>query len=241
MNAMWRLTQRELRRFIRRPSQVGATLATPAVIWVFLAAGLGKAAEGYAGALAPGMAILVVLFATVFAGMSLIEDRHAGLLRGVLVSPVPRRAVAGGKLLPAALIAVAQALPVLLAALLLDDPPPLLGVALGLGVLALVALGVGGLGLALAWWIDSPRGFHGLVTAAIMPLWLLSGPVFPEGAAAGWIRTLEIINPVAWCARTLDAALTLSPGDAPLATLGTLAFAGAGLAAATLSVGRSAR
>jgi len=241
VNAFWLLTRRELVRFLRRPSQVGATLATPIVIWLFLAAGLGNAAENYAGSLAPAMAILVVLFSTIFAGMSLIEDRHAGLLRGVLISPAPRWAIAGGKLAPAALIAAAQGLPILLATLLLDSRPDPLGLLLGTLVLILAAIAVGGLGLAFAWWIDSPRGFHGLVTAAIMPLWLLSGAVFPEGAEADWINALETINPVAWCVRTLDAALALSPADAPFALAGTLAFAATGLISATLSVGRSAR
>ncbi len=241
MNAFFRLTQRELLRFVRRPSQIGATLATPASIWVFLASGLGNASAGYAGDLAPAMAILVVLFATIFAGMSLIEDRHAGLLRGVLVSPAPRWAIAAGKLVPSSLIAVVQALPILLASLLLDAPPSVIGIALGLGVLFLTAVAVGGLGLASAWWIDSSRGYHGLITAAIMPLWLLSGAVFPEGASAGWIEAIEAINPVAWCAGTLHAALDLAPTEAPLALLGTILFALAGLAAATMSVGRSAR
>lgn len=241
MNALLRLTQRELLRFIRRPSQLGATLATPAIIWIFLASGFSGRIEGYAGNLVPGMAILVVLFATVFAGMSLIEDRHAGLLRGVLVSPAPRWAIAGGKLLPTALIATAQALPILAAALLLDTPPPLLGIVFATIILALTALAVGGLGLAAAWWIDSPRGYHGLITAAIMPLWLLSGSVFPPSAAAGWIAALQSINPVAWCARSLETALAGDLLGSPAALIGTIVFAALGVASASLSLAQTSR
>ena len=249
MTPLLRLTQRELLRFIRRPSQLGATLATPLIIWLFLASGFSGQIEGYSGDLAPGMAILVVLFATVFAGMSLIEDRHAGLLRGVLVSPAPRWTIAGGKLLPASIIATLQALPILAASLALDTPATLPGVFLGTFVLFLAAIAVGGLGLASAWWIDSPRGFHGLVTAAIMPLWLLSGTVFPgageanpdSGSPAGWIQFLQTINPVAWCARALDAALAGAPFADPWALAGAVAFAIAGLAAATASLGRTSR
>lgn len=239
MNAALWLTRRELLRFVRRPSQVGATLITPAIIWLFLASGFSGRIEGYAGDLAPAMAILVVLFSTVFAGMSLIEDRHSGFLRGVLVSPAPRWAIATGKLLPSSLIATAQALPILLAALALDNPPTIPGIAFGLVVLFLTATAVGGLGLAAAWWIDSPRGYHGLITAAIMPAWLLSGSVFPTGAAAGWIRAVQTVNPVAWCSTSLDAALAGTLAPLPLA--GTIAFAALGLIASTRTLGRTSR
>lgn len=241
MNAALWLTRRELLRFIRRPSQIGATLLTPMIIWAFLASGFSGRIEGYGENLAPAMAILVVLFSTVFAGMSLIEDRHSGFLRGVLVSPTPRWAIATGKLLPSSLIASVQALPILLAAFMFESPPSPLGVLAGLVVLFLAAVAVGGLGLAAAWWIDSPRGYHGLITAAIMPLWLLSGAVFPRDGAAGWIRTAEIINPVAWCSKALDAALAGALLTEPLPLLGTVAFAALGLLAATLTLGRTAR
>jgi len=241
MNAAVWLARRELLRFIRRPSQIGATLATPAIIWIFLASGFSGSIDGYAGSLAPAMAILVVLFSTIFAGMSLIEDRHSGFLRGVLVSPAPRWAIAFGKLAPATLIASLQAIPILLAALILDNPPTILGIVLGLIILGFTATAVGGFGLAAAWWIDSSRGYHGLITAAIMPLWLLSGSVFPSSTAAGWIRAFETINPVAWCASSLQAALsgTLTGSLLPLA--GTIAFAAAGCLIATRTLGRTAR
>lgn len=241
MNAMAWLTRRELLRFVRRPSQIISTLAMPAVIWLMLGAGFAHAtADGaYAVHLAPGMAILVVMFSTVFVGMSLIEDRHMGFLQGVLVSPAPRWAIAGGKLGAAALLGAVQGVPLLLMGPVLGGGGGALGVVAASGVLLLTSVAIGGFGLTLAWWIDSPRGYHGLITVIVMPLWVLSGALFPDQTAAGWITTIARINPVGWCRIATDAALTGSL--APLALTGTALFAFAGALAAIATLGGTPR
>lgn len=241
MNAMAWLTRRELLRFVRRPSQIVSTMAMPVVIWVLLGAGFARATtEGaYAAHLAPGMAILVVMFSTVFVGMSLIEDRHMGFLQGVLVSPAPRWAIAGGKLFPAALLGALQGVPLLLMGPVLGGQGGALGVVAASVVLLLTSVAIGGFGLALAWWIDSPRGFHGLITVIVMPLWVLSGALFPDQTAAGWISAIARVNPVGWCRTATDAALAGSL--APLALAGCAAFAIAGALAAIATLGGTPR
>jgi len=243
VNALAWLLRRELIRFLRRPSQLVSTLATPVVVWAFLAAGFANATtQGtYAAHLAPGMAILVVMFSTVFVGMSLIEDRHMGFLQGVLVSPAPRSAIAGGKLAAAALLGAIQGIPLLLVSPFLGVETSALGLAVASAGLMLTAAAVGGFGLALAWWIDSSRGYHGLLTTLIMPLWLLSGSLFPRETAAGWIVFIEQINPVGWCRTTIEAAMTGSLQHTPFAALGCAAFAAAGIAAAVATLGNAPR
>lgn len=253
MTAFFSLLARELIRFVRRPSQVVSTLATPVVIWVFLAAGFAglgggasdhaspAAASDYTAMLAPGVALLVVLFATVFAGMSLIEDRHEGFLQGVLVSPAPRWAIAGSKLGASTIIGVAQGLPIIAAVPIVTDIGSLPGVLVATAVLALAAIAVGGLGLALAWWVDSSRGFHGLFTVALMPLWILSGAVFPEQTASRWIVTIADLNPVGWCRTATDAALRGELFASPWSLVGAAAFALAGGLIAIATIGGKPR
>jgi ABC-2 type transport system permease protein len=246
MTALLALLRRELVRFVRRPSQVVSTLATPVVIWVFLAAGFAgltpdagadPGESSYAVMLAPGVALLVILFATVFAGMSLIEDRNDGFLRGVLVSPAPRWSVAGSKLLAATIVGAAQAVPVLAAVPLLTGVGSALGVLAAASVLALAGVGVGGFGLALAWWVNSSRGFHGLFSVALMPLWILSGAVFPEQTASGWIVAIARVNPVGWCRVAADAALRGELSAHPWSAAGVAAFAACGAIAASAAIG----
>lgn len=243
MIALLWMFRREWIRFVRRGSQVVSTVATPAVIWVLFAAGFSGAMEGavYTTHLGPGMAILVVLFAGVFTGMSLIEDRHMGFLQGVLVSPAPRWSIAGGKLGAAALIATAQGLPLLIATAVLAGSVSPLPLLLAGGGLLLTAVGVGGFALALAWWIDSPRGFHALLTTLIMPLWVLSGAVFPSRTASGWLVLIEQVNPVAWCRATVDGAMRGTLVESPFAVAGCIAFAASGVIAAALTLGNAPR
>lgn len=243
MNAFASLLMRECLRIIRRPSQLVSTLAMPAIIWVFLGAGFaGTMGDGaFAAHLAPGMAILVVMLSTIFVGMSLIEDRHMGFLQGVLVSPAPRWAVAGSKLAAAGLLGAVQGVPLLLITPLLGSGGSAVGVALAAVVLLLTAIAIGGFGLALAWWIDSSRGYHGLMMVLIMPLWLLSGAVFTPETAAKWLVLVSKINPVEWCRLTADAAMDGTISSAPLAAAGCVLFAIAGTIAAIVTLGSAPR
>src|SRR5688572_25435034 len=169
MPALAALTRRELVRFLRQPSRVVAALGTPLFIWVFFGSGYagsfasGPGGESYAGYLLPGMVSLSVLFSSIFAAISLIEDRHEGFLQSVLVSPAPRWAVIGAKVAGGTVLAAGQGALLLLLA-------PFLGIGTGpagfvQAVLALVAISVAinGVGLAAAWRIDSTQGFHGVM------------------------------------------------------------------------------
>ncbi len=243
MNAFASLLMRECLRVIRRPSQLVSTLAMPAIIWVFLGAGFaGTMGDGaFAAHLAPGMAILVVMLSTIFVGMSLIEDRHMGFLQGVLVSPAPRWAVAGSKLAAAGLLGAVQGVPLLLITPLLGSEGTIGGVALASVVLLLTAIAIGGFGLALAWWIDSARGYHGLMMLLIMPLWLLSGSVFTPETAAGWLVTVSKLNPVEWCRMSAEAAMNGTLPSATGALAGCVLFAVAGTLAAIRTLGAAPR
>lgn len=245
MNAFSALLARELVRFARQPSRIVATLATPALLWLFLAGGFARSlptgasnGSGYASYLLPGMASAVVLFSSIFAAMTLIEDRRAGFLQAALVSPAPRWAIALAKSLGGAAIGVAQGALVLLAAPFVGQQASAAGFALALLGLAVMSVALTSLGLAAAWWVNSPEGFHGVMNLVLMPLWLLSGAFFPVEGAAGWMRAVMLANPLRWSTETVRAAL--APGHAPppvLAWGASLAFAAAmlGLAMATLA------
>ncbi len=235
------LTRRELVRFARQPSRVIASVGTPLLMWAFLAGGFGSGVAGreasYALHLLPGMASLVVVFSAVFAAISLIDDRNAGFLQGVLCSPVPRWAIAWSKLAGSSILAVAQAAVLLPGAPILGASPGPDGYALALGALALTSVGVGGIALALAWRVNSVPGFHGVMNLVLMPLWLLSGAFFPVESSAGWLRPLVLANPLSWANLAVRDALAGSPANAT-AWIATGAFGAAGAGLAWVALGR---
>ena len=112
MTAVWSLWRRELVRFFRQPSRVAGAVGSPLLFWLFIGSGLSGSfrlpgAEGidYLEYFFPGTVTLVVLFAAIFSTISIIEDRREGFLQGVLAAPVPRAAIAAGKVLGGATLA----------------------------------------------------------------------------------------------------------------------------------------
>ncbi len=200
--AVTSLFVREMRRFARQPSRVVASVGTPALVWLFLSSGfadsmsVGDVEGGYAEFAVPGIATMVVLFSTIFASISLIQDRQAGLLQAVIVSPSSSFAVATSKALAGSVLATAQAGLVLLAAFAVGDPAGITGFGLALLACFAASIGLTCLGLALAWWVNSTSGFHGVMNLVLMPLWLLSGAVFPVEGASGWLGVVVRLNPV---------------------------------------------
>jgi daunorubicin resistance ABC transporter membrane protein len=229
------LARRELLRFFRQRSRVFGAVAQPLLFWLVLGSGL----IGYRAFLYPGVLVMVVLFTAVFTSMSVIEDRHSGFLQAVLASPAPRPALAFGKTLGGAAIALAQA--ALFVALM-----PLAGVAYGavawpslILVLVLLAVGLTALGFAFAWWLDSTQGYHAVMMVLLMPAWVLSGAIFPLERAAPWMAAVMRGNPVTYGVDAVRAALA---GAAPTGTTLTIvaAFAAAALAFAVWACSRRA-
>lgn len=246
------LTRRELVRILRQPSRLMASIGTPLLLWVLLGSGFARsfrapagdpaaADAGYGLYLLPGMLTMAVLFSSIFGAMSLIQDRNEGFLQSVLVSPAPRLAIAASKLLGSALIATLQAAILLPAAFFLSDDVSAMGLALSVFGLLCVALGIAGLGLAAAWWVDSVQGFHGVMNLVLFPMWLLSGALFPLEGASGWLRTVMMLNPVTWSTRALHHSLGYLEGPGTLPWAITIAFAAAGVVLGWITLGRGIR
>jgi ABC-2 type transport system permease protein len=201
------LAEREVVRFIRQRSRVVAAVATPAIVWAILGAGFaGTVGAAY---FFPGAVVLSVVFTSFLAGISLIEDRRDGFLQGVLVSPAPRASVVAGKVAGGAAVAFVHAALFIPLAPVAGGTLAPAGVAAAAGVLAATALGLSGLAFALAWRFESIQGFHGVMNLVLMPMWLLSGAIFPLDGAAVWVRAVAAWNPLAYAVEGLRTTLGL--------------------------------
>lgn len=197
------LAKREMIRFIRQPTRVVGTVAQPLLFWLFLGAGMGgsfrpQGMEGvtYLEYFYPGVMLMMMLFASIFGSITIIEDRDAGFLQGVLTAPVSRLTIVLGKVTGGTAIAMIQTLIFTLAS-------PFLGLHLGLANLAMLllafvlsSLGFSALGFMLAWGMRSTAGFHAIMMVFLMPLWMLSGALFPVSGVPGWMSVVMLLNPV---------------------------------------------
>ena len=206
---------REIVRFYRQKSRVVGVLASPLVFWIVLGSGFGNSFRSAAGPsqqhymdyFYPGTLILIVLFTSIFAMMSLIEDRKEGFLLSVMVAPVPRSAIVLGKVLGGTTLATIQGMIFLIFAPFAGVHLNLLQVLLVAVVVLLVSFALTALGFAIAWPMDSTSAFHGIINLFLIPLWLLSGAMFPITRASGWIRALMYMNPLTYGVEALRALL----------------------------------
>lgn len=215
------LWQRELVRFWRQKSRVLGVVASPLVFWLLMGYGSNDLARFYAGAL-----VLTVMFSAIFSTISIIEDRREGFLLSMLVSPAPRTSMVLGKILGAATLAWIQGLIFLAFA-------PLAGVRVGLlqvlgaaGAIFLVSFTLTGLGFVIAWRMDSTSGFHAIMNLLLVPMWMVSGSLFPMSTARGVIRAIMWVNPLTYSISLLNGLLGLpnaTPGPLVSAAV-TLAF-----------------
>ncbi len=217
------LWKREMLHFLRQPARLVGFIGSPLIFWVVIGSGFGDSFSypvgqpgiSYLEFYFPGTVVLTMLFTAIFASISIIEDRHSGFLQGVLVAPVPGISIATGKILGAATLALLQALLLLLIV-------PFLGIGMGvegflasLASLFILATGLAGLGFLIAWRMDTTQGFHAVMNLVLLPLWLLSGALFPIRGAAPWIGTVILLNPIYYGMSAFRQALYVGTAHAP--------------------------
>jgi ABC-2 type transport system permease protein len=211
---------RELVRFYRQKSRVVGVIASPLLFWVVIGSGFGTSfrsgnapgQQHYLDYFFPGALVMIVLFTSIFTMMSVIEDRKEGFLLSVLVAPVPRSAIVLGKVLGGTTLSAIQGLIFLVFAPLVGIHLDLVRFLLVVVVVFLVSFSLTALGFAIAWPMDSSQAFHAIINLFLIPLWLLSGSLFPLEQASKWIRMLMLINPLTY---GVEALRTLLYPEAP--------------------------
>ncbi len=211
------LCRRELVRFIRQRNRVIGALVTPIMFWLFIGAGMGRSFNAahtpgggdYLQYFFPGTILMILLFTAIFSTISIIEDRHEGFLQSVLVAPVSRQAIVLGKVLGGTVLALGQGLIFLALA-------PLIGIHISLEALALVTvmmLVVGfsltAMGVCIAWRMASTQGFHAIMMNVLLPLWFLSGALFPPEKAWVGLKWVMLANPLTYGLAGIRQALYL--------------------------------
>jgi ABC-2 type transport system permease protein len=221
------LWQREVVRFYRNRSRVIGVIASPLLFWIVMGSGFGTSfraggsgSQHYLDFFFPGSLTMIVLFTAIFTMMSVIEDRNEGFLLSVLVAPVNRSVIVLGKVLGGTTLAAGQGLMFLIFAPFVGIHFSLASFGLIVVTILLIAFFLTALGFAIAWPMDSTQAFHAIINMFLIPLWLLSGALFPLSGASFWVRVLMRINPLTYGTEALRALLfpaTASP-EFPLAS-----------------------
>ncbi len=204
LEAVITIMRRELVLYLRNHARVIGTLGVPFFYLVVIGFGLNPVLSvrgtNYFSFLVPGIIGMVILFQGVFSAFGVVTERQFGFLKEMLVAPIARTDIVLGKALGNALTATAQGILVLVMGFLLGFsfalPPQ--NILLAVLVMFLSAIGFVGFGLAIASRIKDPQVFQVLFNFLIMPLFLLSGAMFPIESAPAWLQGAVYLDPVAY-------------------------------------------
>jgi ABC-2 type transport system permease protein len=214
MSAIYILWLRELKKYTRSRTQIIASLGQPLLYLLVLGFGLGPVfqragAGSYLQYVAPGVIGMMVLFTSIFSGISLLWDRQFGFLKETLVAPVPRIRIMIGRTLGGATVAMLQGTLMIVVAMVVGfRPASAIGVPLAMLFMALIAIVFTALGVAIGASLQDMQGFQLIMNFLVMPLFFLSGALFPLSNLPRALSALTSVDPLSYGVDGLRTALT---------------------------------
>ncbi len=207
------LCQRELIRFIRQKHRIIGALATPIVFWLLIGGGMGRSfqspgsaaspaasgtAGGYMAYFFPGTVVMILLFTAIFSTISIIEDRREGFLQSVLVAPISPMVIVLGKVLGGTVLAFGQGLIFLALSPLIGFHYTFFSLLAAMLMMFVMSFALTALGFCIAWRMSSTQGFHAIMNLFLMPMWFLSGALFPAAGAWVGLKWAIFCNPLSY-------------------------------------------
>jgi ABC-2 type transport system permease protein len=204
LKAVYTIWYRDVLRFLRDRTRIVSSLGQPLFFLVIFGNGLAPAMTAGMGNvdfrsfLFPGIVSMAVLFTAVFSAVSIVWDREFGFLKEVLVAPVPRSAVALGKVAGGSTTAMFQGVLLLvLAPLVRVHLTPSQWITL-VAMMLLLAATMTSFGILIAARMRSMEGFHMMMNFLLMPMFFLSGAFFPLRDVPLWMAWLAKVDPVTY-------------------------------------------
>ncbi len=214
MAAIYILWLRQIKKYWRSKARIIGSLGQPLLFLLAFGFGFGpvfaKAGQGdYIDFLAPGIIGMGIIFSAMFAGIEVIWDRQFGFLKETLVAPVSRWNIALGRTLGGATIALFQGIAVFIIALLAGfHPINWAALPLVLVVMFLIAVFFTALGTAIAVNMRDMQAFPIIMNFIMMPLFFLSGALFPLAGLPKGLATVIKLNPLSYGIDAIRGPLT---------------------------------
>ncbi|MFC1835513.1 ABC transporter permease [Thermodesulfobacteriota bacterium] len=210
---IYTLWLREMKRFRRNKGRLIGSLALPLLFLIVLGSGFGgffryRGDVSYVQFLGPGIIAMTLLFSSMFGGLAVLWDKQFGFLKEILVAPVGRIGIMAGMMAGTVTTSMLKS-SIFLVALLLwgvvtSDP---LRILLAILFMVLISASFVALGIALASRMTDPHGFQLVMNFLIMPLFFLSGALYPLEDLPRWLTILTRLNPFTYGVDGLRFAL----------------------------------
>jgi ABC-2 type transport system permease protein len=200
IRGIYTLWLREVKRYGREKTRLVSSFIQPLLWLVIFGSGMRFAATkiDYQKFIFPGIIGQTLLFTSMFMGISVIWDREFGFLKEILVAPISRISVFIGKMLGGSTDAVIQGSFVFLFSFIVGISPDPEAFLLSLPAMALITFGMVSIGLTLASLMESLESFGVIQTFVNLPLFFLSGALFPLDYVPQWLRWVSIVDPLTY-------------------------------------------
>lgn len=210
LRGIYTLWKREVLRLLREKSRIVSSVVTPVLWLVIFGTGLGmsmgaRAGYDYQEFLFPGIIGQTLLFTAMFMGISVIWDKQFGFMKEILVAPVSRLSIFIGKMLGVGTNSMLQGIIVFALGLVIGIPITPTMVVEIIPMMLLVTVGLVCIGLVIASVLNSLENFGVIMTFVNMPMFFLSGALFPVATLPDWLKWVFYINPLTYGVDALRA------------------------------------
>jgi len=203
IQGIYTLWLREVKRYVRERTRLVSSFFQPLLWLVIFGSGIRFSSTGFSGIdyqkfIFPGIIGQTLLFTSMFMGISVIWDREFGFLKEILVAPISRSSVFVGKMLGGSTDAVIQGSFVFVFSFLVGVSMNMESFVFSLPIMVLITFGLVSIGLIIASFIESLESFGVIQTFVNLPLFFLSGSLFPLDHVPQWLRWVSIVNPLTY-------------------------------------------
>ena len=202
-NVIYVLVAREFKKFVRERSRLVSSIARPLIWLFFIGAGMSrlvKPGDGvtYTQYIFPGILGMTIMFSAIFSSISIIWDKEFGFMKEILVAPVSRTSIVVGKAMSGTVVSTLQALVILCLFPFLGIKLSLITVLQVVMLCAMVAFCISSFGIVLATFYDSYESFSVIMNFIIMPMFFLSGAMYPVKLLPAALKFASRLNPLTY-------------------------------------------
>jgi len=211
-NAIYVIVAREFKKFIREKSRLFSAIARP-LLWLFIVgAGISRLVPRDAGVpytqfIFPGIIGMTILFSSMFSSISIIWDKEFGFMKEILVAPVSRLSIVVGKALSGTIISTMQALIILALFPVIGFKLSVLQIIAVIAICASVSFCISSFGIVLATFYESYESFSVIMNFIIMPMFFLSGAMYPVKLLPSVLQIVARLNPLTYGIDSLKHAI----------------------------------
>jgi ABC-2 type transport system permease protein len=203
LEEIYALWQVEVKRYSKEKSQIISSIFT-ALLWLGIfgigigSMKFGKVSRDYEKFIFPGILGMTILSTSIRSGVSVLREREFGYLRAISASPASTAAIILGRVAGGATFASVQGYILLLLSFLLGIKLSITAFAFSLLIIVILSIGLVAAGMAIASFMKSFEGFNMVMSMLFLPMFFLSGALFPVSALPAWLQVIAHLNPLTY-------------------------------------------